>query len=110
MAKLFRYDGWVKSAIGPSVPGASVYVCNQPANTTKPVPLPNQDPVQGWTPTPEATIYADSAGLLPITQPILTDGFGHFDFYILTGDYTIVVMLGGTVQQIYADQTIGYPN
>jgi hypothetical protein len=106
MPAFFRSDGWVKSAIGPAVPGAQVFVCTQPANTTKPVPPRNSPPITNWTPTPLATIYSDAAGLEPITQPIVTDGFGHYDFYALPGVYTIVVMLNGNVQQVYGDQSL----
>lgn len=91
----FRMDGWVKSAQGPAVPGAQIYVCTQPANT---VSLP---------PTPLANIFSDVNGLVPITQPIITDGFGHYDFYASAAVYTIVVGLGGVVQQVYPDQSIG---
>ena len=91
----FRFDGWVKSAQGPAVPGAQIYVCTQPANATA---LP---------PTPLANVFSDVNGLVPITQPILTDGFGHFDFYAAAAVYTIVVGLGGIVQQVYPDQSIG---
>lgn len=91
----FRYDTWVKTAQGPAVPGAQVYVCTQPANTAV------------APPSPLALIYADPHGLVPITQPIITDGFGHADFYALAGLYTVVVALGGTIQQVYPDQSLG---
>lgn len=92
MAKKFRFDGWVKSAQGAAVPGAQVYVCTQPANTST------------APPTPLAAAYSDVNGLVPITQPVLTDGFGHYDFYVAAGRYTIVVALGAVIQQIYEDQ------
>lgn len=95
MATYIRSDGWVKTAQGPAVPGAEIFICNQPANI---VSLP---------PSPLATIYADPLGAIPITQPILTDGFGHYDFYTLPGTYTLVVGLGGVVQQVYVDQNVG---
>lgn len=91
----FRSDGWVKTTLGPAVPGAQIYVCNQPTDTSD-VP-----------PTNLAVIYSDNQGLMPITQPILTDGFGHYDFYAVSGTYTVVVVFGGTVQQVYPDQTLG---
>jgi hypothetical protein len=97
MATYFRSDGFVKSAIGPAVSGAQVWVVLQPANLTVP-------------PTPLADIFSDVNGLVPITQPILTDGFGHYDFYTLTGLYTVIVALGGRIQQVYPDQSIGYPS
>jgi len=92
--QFFRNDGWVKSQQGVAVPGAQIYVCSQPANSTVP-------------PTPLAAIYSDNAGLSPITQPIITDGFGHYDFYALSGLYTVIVALGGTIQQTYTDQLVG---
>lgn len=91
----YRYDTWVKSAIGPAIPGAQIYVCTQPANS------------DAAPPTPLAAIYSDSGGLVPITQPIITDGFGHADFYVLPGLYTLVVALGGIIQQVYPDQSMG---
>lgn len=95
MATYFRSDGWVKSALGPAVPGAQIYVCTQPAN------------IDFLPPTPEADIFSDPNGLVPITQPILTDGFGHYDFYAAPGLYTLIVVNGGTIQQVYPDQSIG---
>ena len=95
MATYFRSDGWVKSAVGPAVAGAQIYVCTQPAN------------IENLPPSPLAPVFSDSNGLVPITQPILTDGFGHYDFYVLPGFYTIVVGLGGRIQRTYPDQTIG---
>lgn len=95
MPTYFRNDGFVKSTLGPAVPGAQIYVATQPANDAS---LP---------PSPLANIYSDPDGLVPITQPILTDGFGHYDFYVLPGTYTIVVGLSGQIQQIYPDQSIG---
>jgi len=107
MATLFRMDGWVKSAVGPATPGASIYVCNQPANTVAPIQVPNGPPLPPFVPSPLASIFSDVNGLVPITQPIITDGFGHYNFYASAGFYTVVVMLGGRVQQAYADQNVG---
>lgn len=97
----FRRDDFVKSTIGPAISGAQVFVCTQPAN------IPTSLSAAVPTPTPLANIYSDPNGLVPITQPILTDGFGHSDFYVLPGTYTIVVYLSGKLQQSYPDQTIG---
>jgi hypothetical protein len=44
---------------------------------------------------------------VPISQPIITDGFGHADFYALAGLYTVVVAIGGAIQQVYPDQSLG---
>jgi hypothetical protein len=96
MATYFRKDGWVKSVLGPAIPGSQIYVCSpQPANFSS---LP---------PSPLADIFSDSMGLVPIVQPIITDGFGHYDYYAVAGLYTEVIALNNTVQQVYPDQTIG---
>lgn len=97
MARFYRNDGWVKNALGNAIAGASVYVVNQPANTAF-VP-----------PDPLASVFSDVNGLAPITQPIFSDGQGHYFFYALSGFYTLVVVTGGTTQQVYQDQTIGLP-
>ena len=106
MNNYYRMDGWVKTALGPAVPGAPVYVCTQPANVFPPITPPKTLPVQWAGPNPQAPIFSD-AGLTPIIQPIFTDGFGHYDFYALPGLYTIVVLFGGKVQQFYVDQSLG---
>lgn len=106
MPTLFRSDGWVKSATGPAVPGAQIYVCTQPANTVPPEVVRN-GPVQAFAPTPLADLFSDPNGLVPITQPIITDGFGHYDFYAAADLYTLVVMNAGAVQQVYPDQSVG---
>ena len=95
MQNLFRTDGWVKSTQGPAVPGAQVFVCTQPANTAS------------FPPSPLAPTYADPGGLIPLAQPIITDGFGHYDFYTVAGLYTVVVANGGLIQQVYPDQSVG---
>ena len=96
MAKFYRMDGWVKSALGAAVAGALVYVCNQPADAT-------------WVPpVPLASIFSDVNGLVPITNCV-SDGFGHYFAYMLSGFYTVVVVNGGKVQQTYQDQMVGLP-
>ncbi len=60
-----RDDRWVADALGVALAGAQVYWCTQPASTT------------ANPPSPLATIYTDSTGTTPLTQPVLTDGFGH---------------------------------
>ena len=106
MNNYYRSDGWVKTSQGPAIPGAQIYICLQPANVTPPITPPRTLPVPWVGPNPQALIYSD-AGVTPITQPIITDGFGHYDFYTLPGLYTVVVMFGGKVQQYYVDQSIG---
>jgi hypothetical protein len=52
-------------------------------------------------------IYSDPLGQNQIAQPIITDNFGHADFYVATGTYTVVVVNNGKVQNVYPDQSIG---
>ena len=93
MATLFRADGWVKSVQGQAIAGAQVYICLQPADSSF---LP---------PIPLASIFADPAGALPITQPIFTDGFGHYSYYAASGiPYTEVVVNNGNLQVSYPYQ------
>ena len=95
MQNLYRTDGWVKSTLGPAIPGAQIWLCSQPAN------------IASAPPSPLAPVFSDPGGLFPITFPVLTDGFGHYDFYTLPGLYTLVVAYGGQIQQVYPDQSIG---
>src|SRR5271154_2647911 len=106
VSNYYRSDGWVKTTLGPAVPGAQVYVCTQPANVFPPATPPRTTPVPWTGPNPLASIYSDD-GITPIVQPIITDGFGHYDFYALPGLYTVVIVNGGTVQQYYVDQSLG---
>src|ERR1700685_2976425 len=101
----YRSDGWVKLVSGVAVPGAQVYILNQPANVTPPITPPRTLPVP-FVPNPQVQVYSD-AGFTPITQPIITDGFGHYDFYVLPGLYTVAIFTGGKLSQFYIDQTIG---
>lgn len=64
-----RWDGTVQDAQGRSLSGAQIFFCTQPA-TTNVIP-----------PSPLATIYSDFA-LDPVTQPLITDGYGHADAYM----------------------------
>ncbi len=101
----YRSDGWVKTTQGPAVPGAQVYILTQPANVVAPITPPRTTPVP-FVPNPQAQIYSDS-GNTPIVQPIITDGFGHYNFYVLPGLYTVAIYYGGKLQNYYVDQSIG---
>src|ERR1700676_957902 len=101
----YRSDGWVKLGRGQAVPGAQVYVLKQPANVTPPITPPRTLPVP-FIPNPQVQVYSD-AGFTPLAQPIITDGFGHYDFYVLPGLYTVAIFFGGKLQQFYIDQSIG---
>jgi len=106
MNNYYRMDGWLKSELGPAIAGAQIWVCTQPANVFPPVTPPRTTPVPWLGPNPQAQIYSDN-GTTQITQPIQSDGFGHYDFYALPGLYTIVIIYGGKVRQYYVDQSLG---
>ena len=91
---LSRFDTWIRSTIGPAAAGAQVFLCTQPA-------------VVSTNPTPQAQLYSDNAGLVPISQPLVADGFGHVDCYLASGSYTVVVVYSGSLVLSYPDQAIG---
>lgn len=93
MATFYRADGWVKSVQGQAIAGAQIFVCLQPADFAF---LP---------PTPLASIFSDPQGFSPVAQPLITDGFGHYEYYAASNTpYTEVVVNGGRVQVAYQDQ------
>jgi len=95
---LARDDRTILDAQGRALAGAQVYWCTQPASTAA-------DP-----PSPLAVIYADIGGVTPLTQPILSDGFGHADAYMDDSVlYTVVVWhpLFGQDPVVWTDQSIG---
>lgn len=96
---VFRRDGTVNTALGVGLSGVQVYVCTQPANTGS---IP---------PSPLASIFSDPAGLVPLANPVLTDGLGNYFFYAAPGTYTIVVYdpLQRIVTQIFPDQAVVTP-
>lgn len=76
---LARYDLTVQDAQGRALSGAVVYFCGQPANTTV------------FPPTPLAVVFSDLSSTV-LTQPAITDGFGHTDAYLAVGSlYTVVI-------------------
>lgn len=89
-------NGWtVRDIQGNAVPNASVYWCTQPA-TTNVVP-----------PSPLASLFTDSTGVTPATNPQVTNGFGQVATYLNQGTYTVVEVWGGVVQNVYPDQIVG---
>jgi hypothetical protein len=98
MANFLRRDDWLTDAMGNALSGASVYVCSQPATTTS---IP---------PSPLAQLYSDPNGAFPITQPVLTDGYGHAAYYVTPGTYTVVYYSPQILETILPDQTIGSGN
>lgn len=95
---LARDDRWVADAQGRALAGAQVYWCTQPATTTT-------NP-----PSPLATAYLDINGSVPLTQPAISDGFGHAYAYLDDSVlYTVVIWhpLFGTNPVVLPDQSIG---
>lgn len=96
---ILRDDRFVADALGRALAGAQVYWCvPQPAATaTNP-------------PSPLATIYTDTTGSTPVTQPVLTDGFGHAWAYLDDSTlFTVVIWhpLFGDNPIVLPDQSLG---
>jgi len=91
-----RFDGVLQNAVGEAIAGADVYVCTQPAVTTN---IP---------PSPLASLFADTGGVTPITNPVVTDGNGRFFFYAATGLYTLVYFdpFNRVATLVFPDQAI----
>jgi hypothetical protein len=98
MATYYRRDDWVTDALGNAIAGASVYVCSQPA-TTSTIP-----------PSPLVQLYADPNGVTPLTQPVLTDGYGHAFYYTEQGIYTVLYSSPQIQEVILTDQVIVSPS
>ena len=84
MSTFYRRDDWVTDALGNALSGSSVYVTSQPSAggvIVNGVFVP---------PTPQVQLYADSAGVTPITQPVMTDGYGHAAYYTAQGTYQVL--------------------
>jgi hypothetical protein len=95
---LFRFDGEVRNAVGEAIAGASIYICNQPANTSS---IP---------PSPLASTFADLAGTQP-ANPVTSDGNGNFFFYAAPGTYTVVYFdpFNRIPTTVFADQSVISP-
>lgn len=76
---MFRIQGSVNSAAGPAIAGCLIYICTQPADTTD------------FPPSPLASLFTDSTGATPLTNPVISDGQGNWFAYAATGTYTVVV-------------------
>jgi hypothetical protein len=97
MSQFYRSDRWIQDGLGNAIAGASVAFCSQPANTST---LP---------PSPLIQLYADSAGVTPITNPLTTDGLGHAFAYMASGTYTVVVYSPQIQELILTDQVVVSP-
>ena len=95
---IVRDDRYVTDAQGRALAGAQVYWCTQPATTSANPPYPL------------ATLYTSTSGGTQLTQPVLTDGFGHAYAYMDDSVlYTVVVWhpLFGTSPVVLPDQSVG---
>ena len=78
MALYSRRDESVQDHQGHPVSGVKIWLCAQPANS-------NLTP-----PSPLVTIYADSAGVTALAQPLEPDAYGHVAYYAPAGVFTAV--------------------
>jgi hypothetical protein len=93
----FRDDRYVTDGLGRALSGAQVYYLTQPANTSV------------FPPTPLALLFTSEAGTIPLTNPVITDGFGHsFAYMDNTVQYTVYIAhpLFGQYPIILPDQAI----
>jgi hypothetical protein len=107
-SSVFKLENWTKNTLGHAIPGAQIWICSQPANTQKPIPPPRTAPSKvPWFPNPVAVAWANSAATVPVTFPLISNGLGYCEAYLLPGVYTVVVSYGGKVQQVFEDQEVG---
>jgi hypothetical protein len=96
---LLRDDRTILDALGRALSGAACFWCApQPAVTTT------------FPPSPLAPVFTDTTGDTPITQPVLSDGFGAAHVYIDDGSlFTFVVFhpLFGPNPIVLPDQSLG---
>lgn len=93
----FRDDRYVTDALGRALSGAQVFYLTQPANTSV------------YPPTPLASLFTDETGTVPLTNPVITDGFGHsFAYMDNSVQYTVYIAhpLFGQYPIILPDQAI----
>lgn len=91
---LTRVQDFVLNAVSRPVPGASVAVLTQPANTTT---QPG---------SPLAQIFQDAAGTIPAANPLTTDGLGNYSFYISPGTYTLQIYGNGIYSSTTPEQIV----
>lgn len=93
-------NAWVKSTLGPAIPGSQLFLLDNN--------FPNVPPTlyQG-TPAPQQQAYSDSNGLIPMSQPNISDGNGFDTCYVVAGCYTLALYLQGTLMAVYQDVSVG---
>lgn len=98
-----RLDGIVINAVGEAISGAEVYVCTQPNSID-----PNDPTIP---PSPLASLFTDSTGNTPLSNPVTADGNGNFFFYAASGVYTLIYFdpFGRIPTQVFPDQPVLTP-
>lgn len=87
MATYYRRDDEVQNGLGQPLPNIAVTYYTQPGLTL-------------------ATVYGDSAGATPATNPQLTDGLGQAYAYLAAGTYTITYSGAQIKTLTYPDQNV----
>src|SRR5215469_9223478 len=64
------------------IAGAQVTVCNT---------IPVNTPITNPSCSPQAQLYSNSTGTIPLSQPLTADNNGNFGFYAAAGSYVVVV-------------------
>jgi hypothetical protein len=93
-------NAWIKSTLGPAVPGSQLFLLS---NDFPNIPTT----LYKGAPNPQQQTYSDSAGLFPLPQPNISSGFGFDTCYAPAGVYTMALYLGGTLQAVYQDVSVG---
>lgn len=95
-----NFEWWVKSAGGPSIPGAQIFILDNN--------FPNIPTILGkGKPAPLQQVFSDPNGITSLVQPLITDSYGYTDCYAPAGVYIVAVYLGGRLQVTYPDQSVG---
>ncbi|MGA9668239.1 MAG: hypothetical protein WBQ94_03475, partial [Terracidiphilus sp.] len=102
LAQYGRYDYYLTNAQGQAISGAQVYLLTQPANTASLTP----QALTFGSSSGSGTAQCGAATAGQLTQPAITDGFGHACFYALPGGYTVCSVSQYTGLLCNADQNI----
>jgi hypothetical protein len=93
-------NAWVKSTLGPAIPGSQLFLLNNN--------FPNIPPtLYKGAPAPQQQVFSDSNGLIPMSQPNISDGNGFDTCYVVAGCYTLALYLQGTLMAVYQDVSVG---
>jgi hypothetical protein len=79
-----KYFNTVDTISGPVVSGVSVLVGSYPGGST-------------------ASLFADAAGTIPLSNPVFTDSTGYFEFYAASGHYILTLSGHGIGTRVIND-------